>query len=152
MRRAGRPPRLTMAQFEKLVEEALEELPKQFKDRLENVVIAVEEEPTEDDCVLTDTPDDEELFGIYRGPMRTEMTWSDLPGLPSEIAIFRGPILRCTRNEPGGGERDQGHRRPRAGALLRPRRRGDAVLRVRPGTPTRTGAIRFPLHAWGRDL
>ncbi len=98
MRRAGRPPRLTMAQFEKLVEEALEELPKEFKDRLENVVIAVEEEPTEDDCVLTDTPDDEELFGIYRGPMRTEMTWSDLPGLPSEIAIFRGPILRCTRN------------------------------------------------------
>lgn len=98
MRRAGRPPRLTMAQFEKLVEEALEELPKQFKERLENVVIAVEEEPAEDDYDLTDTPDDEEIFGIYRGPKRTEMTWSDLPGLPPEIAVFRGPILRCTRS------------------------------------------------------
>ncbi|HUM01098.1 MAG TPA: metallopeptidase family protein [Thermoanaerobaculia bacterium] len=97
-RRAGRPPRLTMAAFEKLVEEALEELPQEFRDRLENVVIAVEEEPTEDDYVLTDTPDDEELFGIYRGPKRTEMLLSDLPGLPPEIAVFRGPILRCTEN------------------------------------------------------
>ena len=97
-RRASRPPRLTMAEFEKLVEEALEELPKEFQDRLDNVVIAVEEEPTEDDYVLTDTPDDEELLGIYRGAKRTEMLLSDLPGLPPEIAVFRGPILRCTAN------------------------------------------------------
>jgi predicted Zn-dependent protease with MMP-like domain len=95
-RRAGRPPRLTMAQFEKLVEEALEELPREFRRRLENVVIAVEEEPTEDDYALTGTPDDEELFGIYRGPMRTEMSFGDLPGLPPEIVVFRGPILRAT--------------------------------------------------------
>ncbi len=95
-RRAGRPPRLTMAEFEKLVEEALEKLPEEFRRRLENVAIAVEEEPREDDYALTGTPDDEELLGIYRGPMRTEMTWSDLPGLPPEIAVFRGPILRCT--------------------------------------------------------
>jgi len=97
-RRAGRPPRLSMAEFEKLVEEAIETLPKEFKERLENVVIAVEEEPAEDDYVLTDTPDDEELLGIYRGPKRTEMLLSDLPGLPPEIAVFRGPILRCTAN------------------------------------------------------
>ncbi len=97
-RRAGRPPRLSMAEFEKLVEEAIETLPKEFKERLENVVIAVEEEPAEDDYVLTGTPDDEELLGIYRGPKRTEMLLSDLPGLPPEIAVFRGPILRCTAN------------------------------------------------------
>jgi predicted Zn-dependent protease with MMP-like domain len=97
-RRAGRPPRLSMAEFEKLVEEALEELPKEFQERLENVVIAVEEEPREDDFVLTDTPDDEELLGIYRGPMRTEMGFGDLPCLPPEIAVFRGPILRVTAN------------------------------------------------------
>ncbi len=97
-RRAGRPPRLTMEAFEKLVEEALEGLPKEFRERLQNVVIAVEEEPTDEDYELTETPDDEELFGIYRGAKRTEMLLSDLPGLPPEIAVFRGPILRCTRN------------------------------------------------------
>jgi predicted Zn-dependent protease with MMP-like domain len=97
-RRAGRPPRLTMAQFEKLVEEAIEELPEEFRRRLENVAITVEEEPTDEDYELTETPDDEELFGIYRGPMRTEMSLGDLPGLPPEIVVFRGAILRNTKN------------------------------------------------------
>ena len=87
-----------MAEFEKLVAEAIEELPAEFRNRLENVVIAVEEEPTDEDYELTDTPDDEELLGIYRGAMRTQTSFDDLPGLPPEIAVFRGPILRCTSN------------------------------------------------------
>ncbi len=87
-----------MAEFEKLVVEAVEGLPPEFRKALENVVIAVEEEPEEEDYVETETPDDEELFGIYRGAKRTEMLISDLPGLPPEIAVFRGPILRCTRS------------------------------------------------------
>ncbi|MGE5347112.1 MAG: metallopeptidase family protein [Acidithiobacillales bacterium] len=87
-----------MSEFEKLVEEAIEELPEEFRRRLENVAITVEEEPTDEDYELTDTPEDEELFGIYRGPMRTEMSLGDLPGLPPEIVVFRGPILRNTKN------------------------------------------------------
>jgi len=94
----ARPPRLTKAEFEKLVEKAIAELPEEFKSRIDNVVIAVEDEPTDEDYELTDTPDDEELFGIYRGPMRTEMTWDMLPGLPPQVAVFRGPILRNTSN------------------------------------------------------
>jgi len=92
----ARPPRLSRAEFEKLVEKAIAELPEEFKSRIDNVVIAVEDEPTDEDYELTDTPDDEELFGIYRGPMRTEMTWDMLPGLPPQVAVFRGPILRNT--------------------------------------------------------
>ena len=92
----ARRPRLTKAEFEKLVEKAIAELPDEFKARIENVVIAVEDEPTDEDYELTDTPDDEDLFGIYRGPMRTEMTWDMLPGLPPQVVVFRGPILRNT--------------------------------------------------------
>ena len=92
----ARPPRLTKAEFEKLVEKAIAELPEEFKSRIENVVIAVEDEPTDEDYDLTDTPDDEDLFGIYRGPMRTEMTWDMIPGLPPQVVVFRGPILRNT--------------------------------------------------------
>ena len=94
----ARPPRLTKAEFEKLVEKAIAELPEEFKSRIENVVIAVEDEPTDEDYELTDTPDDEDLFGIYRGPMRTEMTWDMLPGLPPQVVVFRGPILRNTKS------------------------------------------------------
>jgi len=82
--------------FQKLVEKAIAELPEEFRSRIENVVIAVEDEPTDEDYELTDTPDDEDLFGIYRGAMRTEMTWDALPGLPPQVVVFRGPILRNT--------------------------------------------------------
>jgi predicted Zn-dependent protease with MMP-like domain len=92
----ARPPRLSRAEFEKLVEKAIAELPEEFKSRIDNVVIAVEDEPMDEDYELTDTPDDEELFGIYRGPMRTEMTWDMLPGLPPQVVVFRGSILRNT--------------------------------------------------------
>ena len=92
----ARPPRLTKAEFEELVEKAIAELPEEFQSRLENVVIAVEDEPADEDYDLTDTPGDEDLFGVYRGPMRTEMTWDGLPGLPPQVVVFRGPILRNT--------------------------------------------------------
>ncbi|MFI5121063.1 MAG: metallopeptidase family protein [Thermoanaerobaculia bacterium] len=92
----GRPPRLSLAEFEKLVEKAIGELPEAFRTRLENVVIAVEDEPTDEDYELTGTPEDEDLFGIFRGPRRTEMSWDMLPTLPPQAVVFRGPILRNT--------------------------------------------------------
>jgi predicted Zn-dependent protease with MMP-like domain len=92
----ARPPRLSRAEFEKLVEKAIGELPELFRSRLENVVIAIEDEPTDEDYELTGTPEDEDLFGIFRGPMRTEMSWDMLPTLPPQAVVFRGPILRNT--------------------------------------------------------
>ena len=41
--------------------------PAAFRKYLENIVIAVEEEPLEEDYEETDTPDEDELFGIFRG-------------------------------------------------------------------------------------
>jgi predicted Zn-dependent protease with MMP-like domain len=90
---------LTAAEFERVVNEALESLPKRFADLVENVVIAVEEEPTADDLTSTDSGADDadtELLGIYRGVALTERT-HNMPLLPDEIAVFRGPINRITR-------------------------------------------------------
>jgi predicted Zn-dependent protease with MMP-like domain len=92
----ARPPRLSHAEFERLVEKAIGELPELFRSRLDNVVIAIEDEPTDEDYELTGTPEDEDLFGIFRGPMRTEMSWDMLPTLPPQAVVFRGPILRNT--------------------------------------------------------
>jgi predicted Zn-dependent protease with MMP-like domain len=91
--------RVSRKEFDRLVEEALTRLPENFRVLLDNIVIAVEEEPEDDDYDLTDTPDDEELLGIYRGPMRTETSFDDLPGLPPQVVVFRGPILRCTETK-----------------------------------------------------
>src|SRR4030088_1356933 len=87
---------LSRAEFERVVSEALDSLPKRFGDMVENVVIAVEEEPSDEDLdSLDDDPDgDSELLGIYRGVALTERSHDDMPYMPDEIAIFRGPINR----------------------------------------------------------
>jgi predicted Zn-dependent protease with MMP-like domain len=92
--------RVTPAQFEAYVEEALASVPERFRRYLENVAVVVEEEPLEEDYDETDTPDEDELFGIFRGVPFFDRDTS-ISALPAQIAIFRGPILRCceTRGE-----------------------------------------------------
>ncbi len=89
---------LTRGEFERVVSEALESLPERFSRLIENVVIAVEDEPTAEDfeSVEGDSDGDSELLGIYRGVALTRRT-HDVPLLPDEIAVFRGPINRVTR-------------------------------------------------------
>jgi len=92
--------RVSPAQFEGYVEEALASVPQKFRRYLDNVVVAVEEEASGEDYEETDTPDDEELFGVFRGVPFFERE-AAAPALPAQIAIFRGPILRAceTRGE-----------------------------------------------------
>jgi len=75
---------------------------------VENVVIAVEDEPTDEDLenIEEDDDGDTELLGIYRGVALTERG-HDAPLLPDEIAVFRGPINRVT------GTRDEAVREVR---------------------------------------
>ncbi len=97
--------RISKEQFERLVEEAVAHIPERFAQALENIVIVVEDEPSDDDLDLLDEPDefeeDDELLGIYRGVPLPDRSWSDPGALPDQIAIFRGPILRIseTRND-----------------------------------------------------
>ncbi|MDB5093500.1 MAG: uncharacterized protein JWO85_1601 [Candidatus Eremiobacteraeota bacterium] len=92
---------LSRAEFERVVDEALESLPKRFAEMVENVVIAVEEEPSDEDLESIDHDGDDdddasELLGIYRGVALTERS-HDMQLLPDEIAVFRGPINRVAR-------------------------------------------------------
>ena len=86
-----------------MVGEALDSLPKRFAELVQNVMITVEEEPTDEDLGSLeddqedDEEDDSELLGIYRGVALTERS-HDMPLLPDEIAIFRGPINRVARS------------------------------------------------------
>jgi predicted Zn-dependent protease with MMP-like domain len=92
--------RISPEEFEAYVAEALESVPAPFRKYLENVVVGVEEEPFEEDYEETDTPDEFELFGIFRGVPFFERG-ATVSSLPAQIAIFRGPILRsfATRGE-----------------------------------------------------
>ena len=86
------PPR----EFERLVEEALESLPPQFAELLQNVAVVVEQEPSDEDLELIEE-EGGELLGLYRGVALTHRTHDMLPHLPDQISIFRGPIMRIAR-------------------------------------------------------
>lgn len=92
--------KLTQSEFERVVDDALASLPKRFTDLIKNVVIAVEDEPTHEDLALDadEADDDSETLGIYRGVALTDRTLDDVPLLPDEIAVFRGPINRVARS------------------------------------------------------
>jgi len=87
------------AEFERLVEEALDSLPERFAALLDNVVVVVEEEPNASDLEVLDHDHGHghsELLGIYRGTPMTRRTYDSFR-MPDQIAIFRGPILRVSR-------------------------------------------------------
>jgi len=93
--------RIPTEEFESLVEKALEELPDQFADLLDNVVVLVEEEPDPEDLEALEMEPGEELFGLYQGTNLLERDSFYSGALPDRILIYRGPILRhCeTRRE-----------------------------------------------------
>lgn len=90
--------RISREQFEQLVEKAVESLPEDFAALLDNVVVLVEEEPSEEDLAEVGMEEDEgdDLFGLYQGVNLLERDTA-YSALPDRITIFRGPILRaCT--------------------------------------------------------
>jgi len=83
--------------FEKLVERALERLPGKFRNKLRNIMIEIEDEPSED--VLDDMGiGDGALYGLYQGVPLTEREWNFGNVLPDRIVIYQGPIERDAAN------------------------------------------------------
>lgn len=92
--------RIAPEEFEALVEKALEELPEEFAELLDNVAVIVEEEPDEE--ALEGMEPGGEIFGLYQGTNLLEReSYSYVGALPDRILIYRGPILRAcaTRRE-----------------------------------------------------
>ncbi len=83
-----------MQECKELVVEALDALPERFQALLENVVVVVENEPSEEDLEQVGmTSDEGELLGLYHGVPLTERDIA-YSGLPDRVLIYRGPILR----------------------------------------------------------
>ncbi|HYG65179.1 MAG TPA: metallopeptidase family protein [Thermoanaerobaculia bacterium] len=89
--------RVPPEEFEALVEQALDGLPEDFADLLENVVVMVEEEPDPEDLDALGLDPGEELFGLYQGVHQDERSTYYM-GLPDRVVIYRGPILRACDN------------------------------------------------------
>lgn len=93
--------RVTPSRFERLVQRALDRLPPEFQDHLENVSVVIAEAPDrellESMGYDPDDPDDT-LFGLYEGVPLTERRHDDVL-LPDQITIFRRPLLEWAESE-----------------------------------------------------
>lgn len=84
---------VSRADFEELVADALDEIPTELAELMDNVVVLVEDEAPDDD------PD---LLGLYEGVPLVERgaSYGGPDMLPDTITIFRFPILRmCSSRE-----------------------------------------------------
>jgi len=78
--------------FESLVEEAVESLPEEFKDRLENIDVVVEALPSRRQLTKTHLGLGYTLLGLYEGVPLTERTTSYGLVPPDKITIFQKTI------------------------------------------------------------
>ncbi len=78
--------------FERLVAHAVDDLPEEFLDRLENIDIVVEDQPTPDQLLNLGLERSETLLGLYEGVPQTERGWHYGLVPPDKITIFQRPI------------------------------------------------------------
>lgn len=84
--------------FEKLVDEGIKVIPKRFLDKLENVDIIIEEEPTLEQLRKLRIRKNSFLFGLYEGVPQTER-YHYGQVLPDKITIFQKPIEKLASSE-----------------------------------------------------
>ena len=90
--------RVSRERFEDLVRQAMESLPDRFWNRLDNVVVLVEQHPTREQLDSNGLGPHETLFGLYEGvPLPERGSYS--PPFPDRITIFQGPLQRHCDSE-----------------------------------------------------
>lgn len=78
--------------FESLVYKAVESLPEEFRDRLENIDIIVADRPTRQQLATLGHDRNYTLLGLYEGVPITERTHGYGMVIPDKITIFQEPI------------------------------------------------------------
>lgn len=77
--------------FEELVADALDALPDDLAQLLENVAVVIDDEPTPDQRRENGLGDGDSLYGLYEG-VSAIVYGSDFPMLPNKITLFRLPL------------------------------------------------------------
>jgi predicted Zn-dependent protease with MMP-like domain len=84
--------RVSKAQFGELVEAAIQELPEEFAEFLEEVPIEVRDQPTDSQLRQAHVREGGLLLGLYVGRPRTQRNVEESGNLPDVIYIFQEPI------------------------------------------------------------
>jgi predicted Zn-dependent protease with MMP-like domain len=90
---------VTTAEFEKHVANALDEIPNEFRQKMENVEVIVEDFPDRETLNSLGIESPWRLLGLYVGVPLPEQSVFFVSPLPERIYIYRRPILRYAGND-----------------------------------------------------
>lgn len=92
-------PRLTKEEFEKIVGEGVKAIPERFLQKLSNVAIVIEAEPTPAQRKKLNIHPGFTLLGLYEGVPQARRGSNYSAVLPDKITIFQNPIEATARDE-----------------------------------------------------
>lgn len=84
--------------FEELVKEGIDAIPKRFLEKMDNVEIVVDDEPTELQAEKLKLRKDAKLFGLYEGIPQTKRGFY-AGVVPDKITIFKNAIEETCSND-----------------------------------------------------
>jgi len=87
------------SEFEHLVDEAVADLPDEFRDRMANLAIVVEDWPDADTLRKAGVRGHRQLLGFYHGVPLPRRGRGYTMVTPDRISIYRLPILRVCRTD-----------------------------------------------------
>jgi predicted Zn-dependent protease with MMP-like domain len=90
---------VSKSEFGELVARALEELPEEFAQFIEEVPVEVRDRPTPRETAGLKLEPGALLLGLYRGRPRTRRSVEDSGAMPDVIYIFKESIERVCNNE-----------------------------------------------------
>jgi predicted Zn-dependent protease with MMP-like domain len=85
--------------FERLIRRALDTLPDEIAQRIDNVDVEVQDWPTGTQLAAAGVPPGSTLLGLYQGIPLTKRTSGYNLVAPDRITIYQGPLERIARND-----------------------------------------------------
>ena len=85
--------------FNRLVADALELIPRRFREEMRNLALVVEDEPSLETLADVGIEPPDSLYGLYQGTPLPERTWSYGNQLPDRITLFQIPIEEDCEDE-----------------------------------------------------
>jgi len=83
----------TLAEMETVTHEIFERLPKRFRDLCEDLIIRVDEFPSEEVLDEMEAETEFDLLGLFQGTGLPLQSHSDIARLPNMVWLYRRPIL-----------------------------------------------------------
>ena len=83
----------TLADFEELARQALEQIPTRMRAKMENVAIRIEEFPDAEVMAEMELESPFDILGLYRGVSLDRKSYFDAATEPDMVFLYRRPIL-----------------------------------------------------------